>query len=202
MRLTHFAVAIGVMMSVAALAVALSGHGTALETVDAGMSRVQTGPVPPPKLSPREFDDLRERGVLAEHPLYANLPQPEPVYESVLRVMPSRDAKGAAVKLQENLARTLNAARIEPPKARLGHFAWLDKKPFRLLGWGGTIGETEDVPGGVTVTLRVMPSFHYDGGSATSADYYFEKYAVVNGAIHFLGGADPPDAEAGIALTD
>jgi hypothetical protein len=204
MRFRQYALAIGLMLVVAALAVVFLGHTTGPESRAAAMSLDQRGAAPPPKLSPREFQDLSDEGKLAEHPIYLNVPQREPVYDPVMVVAGTRspNLKGAALQACQKLAQVLNAAKIEPTPGRLAHFAWLNQKPYRLLGWGASVVEIEDVEGGVAVTLAVVPSFQYDGGSATSADYYLEKYAVVNGHVEFLEGADPPDAEAGISLTD
>jgi hypothetical protein len=191
-----YVITIGVMLSVTTLAAMFVGNASARKSRAAGTNSEQTKPTPqtPPKLSPDEWRELKARGVLAGHLLNVNLPQIEVVYDPVLKVKPWHQAKGEVLKLHREVAARLNAAKLQPPQARSAHFAWLNEPPYRLLAWGGTIVEIEPIPGGVAVTLNVAPCVQDDGLSATCLDYYIEKYAVVNGEIHFLGGVDPPDA--------
>jgi hypothetical protein len=200
----RYVLTIGVMLGCATLVVILLGRVPAPKSRAAGANSEQAnaGPKPPPKPSPREFRELHAQDRLAGQLPNLGLPRHEPVYEPVIDVKPSHLAKGEILKVHRNIAKILNAAKLGPPPGRLAHFAWLGERPYRLLGWGGFIGEIESIPEGVAVTLVVTPSFQLDGGSATASDYYSEKYAVLNGQVHFLGGVDPPDAASGVALTD
>jgi hypothetical protein len=202
MKIEQYALAMGLTLGVATAALLVLGHPSAPQSAAAAASFQRAGPAATPKLSPAEFRDLMAEGALAQHPLYQSALMPEPLYDPVMRVTASHRARGAVLKDHQKLAKVLNDAKIGPPQGRIAHFAWLNQNPYRLLGWGASVDAIEPIPGGVAVTLVVGPSFQYDKGSATSADYYLEKYAIFNGQVHFVEGVDPTDAEPGVAITD